>query len=75
MTAGETVILGTNGGQMESANDLVFAIPQADDSLLGDVDKDSAITARELTHTKRIVLANSHSACLIMLYSFILWLK
>ena len=52
--SGETVTLGTNGGKSDSVNYLIFAIRKADDILLGDVDKDGAITAKDLTLVKRI---------------------
>lgn len=57
--AGETVTLGTNGGSNESANYLVFAISAENDSLLGDLDADGAITAKDLTLSKRMALGKA----------------
>ena len=56
--SGETVTLGTNGGNNESANYLVFAIAAADDYLLGDVNGDGTINAVDMTLAKRIILTN-----------------
>ena len=57
--SGETVTLGTNGGQGESANYLIFALRPADEFNLGDVDKDGAISAKDLTIAKRIALGKA----------------
>ncbi len=57
--SGETVTLGTNGGQSESANYLVFAIRQADEFNLGDVTRDGKINAIDLTIAKQIALGKA----------------
>lgn len=59
VTSGETVTLGTNGGNNESANYLIFAVAAADDYLLGDVNGDGRINAIDMTLAKRIVLTNA----------------
>ena len=56
---GESVTLGANGGNNESANYLVFALKAEDDYLLGDVNDDGKINAVDMTLAKRIVLTNA----------------
>lgn len=55
--AGDTVMLGTNGGQNESANYIIMALPIADaPRVKGDVNGDGSINAVDLTLAKRGIL-------------------
>ena len=55
--AGDTVMLDTNGGQNESANYIIMALPIADaPRVKGDVNGDGSINAVDLTLAKRGIL-------------------
>ena len=50
--AGEQVVLGTNGGEMESANYIVFAVPR-ENLIKGDLNMDGRVDALDLVLARR----------------------
>ena len=51
--AGEQIVLGTNGGQAESANYMIFAVPAAENPLPGDLDGDGCIGCLDMVLAQR----------------------